>query len=305
MLDVRRLRLLRELAIRGTIAAVAEALAFSPSAVSQQLATLEREAGVALLERTGRRVTLTPAAHTLVGHAEAILDRLEQAATDLAERRHGPAGPVRIGVFPTATRTVGVAALEHLRGRHPGLEPRLSEIDPAAVGDALRIGDLDLALVHDYDFLPILDEPGIVTTGPLFTEVMLLATTTQEPTLAGCADAPWITATPATRCHDMTLRACHAAGYPPAVRHRIDDFTAVLALVAAGQGVALVPELATDDPPAGVVLTPLPIHRRTTIACRAGAERHPAIVATTSALRHAARLRLPKDDPHDDRSGPV
>jgi DNA-binding transcriptional LysR family regulator len=291
MLDVRRLRLLRELALRGTIAAVAEALAFSPSAVSQQLGVLEREAGVALLERTGRRVTLTPAAVTLVEHAEVILERLERASADLADRRTGPSGPVRIGVFPTATRTVALAALAVLGQRHPGLEPRLFEIDPAAVGEALRIGDLDLALVHDYDFLPSLNEPGITTTGPLFTEVMLLATTTQEPTLTGCADAPWITATPATRCHDMTLRACHAAGYAPTVRHRIDDFATVLALVAAGQGVAIVPELAADDPPPQVVLTPLPIHRRTTVACRAGALHHPAITATTSALRHAARLR--------------
>ncbi|MBW0116373.1 LysR family transcriptional regulator [Pseudonocardia abyssalis] len=287
MLDVRRLRLLRELALRGTIAAVAEALVFSPSAVSQQLATLEREAGVPLLERTGRGVALTPAAHALVAHAEVILDRLEQAASDLADRRHGPAGPVRIGVFPTATRTVAVAALALLGTEHPGLEPRLSEIDPAAVGDALRAGDLDLALVHDYDLLPALDEPGIATSAPLFTEVMLLATTTQEPTLTGCAHAPWITATPATRCHDTTVRACHAAGFAPAVRHRIDDFTAVLALVAAGHGVALVPELAAGDPPPGVVLTPLPIRRRTTTACRAGAERHPAILATASALRRA------------------
>src|SRR5713101_8157620 len=101
MLDVRRLRLLRELALRGTIAAVAEALAFTPSAVSQQLSALEREAGVPLLERTGRRVTLTPAGTNLVGHAEAVLERLERAAADLADTHSGLAGSVCNGTLPT------------------------------------------------------------------------------------------------------------------------------------------------------------------------------------------------------------
>src|SRR6478609_12184915 len=106
MLDVRRLRLLRELSLRGTIVAVAEAMTFTPSAVSQQLAALEREAGVRLLERTGRRVTLTPAGVALVRHAEAVLERLEQAAAELAGAARGPAGPLRIGTFPSATRAI-------------------------------------------------------------------------------------------------------------------------------------------------------------------------------------------------------
>ncbi|MFD6971353.1 LysR family transcriptional regulator, partial [Streptomyces sp. NPDC059949] len=121
MLDVRRLRLLRELARRGTIAAVAEALSFSPSAVSQQLGVLEREAGLPLLERTGRRVRLTPAGQNLVRHAEAVLERLEQADADLAEARGGLAGALRIGAFPTAIRAIVPAALVALAGRHPRL----------------------------------------------------------------------------------------------------------------------------------------------------------------------------------------
>src|SRR5688572_15881752 len=136
MLDVRRLRLLRELATRGTIAAVADALRYTPSAVSQQLSALEREAGVPLLERTGRTVTLTPAAHTLVRHTEEVLRRLEQAGADLAGARQGLAGPVRIGTFPTAGRSIIPAALVELARCHPGLEPMVTELDPAGVAHA-------------------------------------------------------------------------------------------------------------------------------------------------------------------------
>lgn len=226
MLDVRRLRLLRELAHRGTIAAVAEALAFSPSAVSQQLSALEREAGVALLERTGRRVALTPAAHNLVRHAEAVLAHLEQAAAELAESRRGPAGPLRIGTFPSAARVVIPPALVLLAERCPELEPMVAEVDPAGVADLLRAGELDVALVHDYDFVPAPAESGI-DSEPLFAEAMYLATTAPGPgTLAAHSDAPWILATHGTLCHAMAVRACQAAASPadPApgrrLRHR-------------------------------------------------------------------------------------
>jgi DNA-binding transcriptional LysR family regulator len=295
MLDVRRLRLLRELALRGTIAAVAEALAYTPSAVSQQLSTLEREAGVPLLERTGRRVALTPAGLILVGHAEAVLERLERAAADLVDTHRGLAGTVRIGTFPTATRAVVLDALAHLVTAHPGLRPRVSELDPAGVAHPLRAGELDVALVHDYDFVPSPTEPGLATV-PLFEESMYLAST--DPALDAmehCGDSAWITATPGTLCHTMTLRACHAAGLTPEVHHQVDDFAAVLALVAAGHGVALVPQLAIADPPRGVVLTPLPMHRRTVVAFRCGAATHPAVLAVIAALRSAVPPELLPD----------
>ncbi|UQA96933.1 LysR family transcriptional regulator [Streptomyces halobius] len=294
MLDVRRLRLLRELSLRGTIAAVAQALAFTPSAVSQQLSTLEREAGVPLLERTGRRVVLTPAGQNLVHHAEAILERLEQATADLADARHGLSGPLRIGAFPTAGRAIVPTALTALAREHPRLEPRGLEIDPAGVANALRAGDLDVALIHEYDFVPSPVEPGL-TIEPLFTEPMYLASTT--PLQAGAADGsviarskdqPWITASPGTLCHTMTVRACQAAGFTPRVRHQADEFATVLALVAADQGVALVPQLGVVGPRPEVTLTPLPLHRRTEIAFRSGADRHPAVAAATAALRTAS-----------------
>ncbi|MFE5772758.1 LysR family transcriptional regulator [Streptomyces sp. NPDC056485] len=305
MLDVRRLRLLRELDRRGTIAAVAEALAFSPSAVSQQLSVLEREAGLPLLERTGRRVRLTPAGQNLVRHAEAVLERLEEAAADLAEARSGLAGALRIGAFPTATRAIVPAALTALARRHPGLEPMVSETDPAAVAHALRAGDLDVALVHEYDFVPAEQEPGLATR-PLYRESMYLAAPArvaspapgpaldpapgpdQGAVLRAHADAPWITATHGTLCHAMAVRACQAAGFTPRIRHRVDEFPAVLALVAAGQGVAVVPQLGVMGPadPA-VSLTRLLMERRTKVAFRSGAAAHPAVAAFTAAL-HAA-----------------
>ncbi|WP_405586452.1 LysR substrate-binding domain-containing protein [Streptomyces sp. NBC_01190] len=322
MLDVRRLRLLRELSSRGTIAAVAEALAFTPSAVSQQLSALEREAGVPLLERTGRRVVLTPAARGLVRHAEAVLERLEQAAAELAGARDGLAGPLRIGTFPSAARVMVPAALTALAARHPGLEPMVSEIDPARVGGALRAGDLDVALIHAYDFVPLPAEPGLATE-PLCTESMYLASMERAGGVPGGSggssggaggvggtggaggpvdgtahsardaviglfrDAPWITASPGTLCRTMTVRACQAAGFTPRIRHQVDDFAAVLALVAAGQGVAVVPRLAVVDAVPAVTLTRLPIRRRTMIAFRAGAGRHPAVTATATAFRDA------------------
>ncbi|WP_030296562.1 LysR family transcriptional regulator [Streptomyces katrae] len=315
MLDVRRLRLLRELARRGTIAAVAEALAFSPSAVSQQLGVLEREAGLPLLERTGRRVRLTPAGQNLVRHAEAVLERLEEADAELAEARSGLAGALRIGAFPTAIRAIVPAALVTLARRHPGLEPMVSETDPAAVAHALRAGDLDVALIHEYDFVPAQKEPGLATE-PLYREAMYLAAptgTTEEDAAPGDgrpdriprqgpdqgsvlrahADAPWITATPGTLCHAMALRACQAAGFTPRIRHQVDEFPTVLALVAAGQGVAVVPQLGVMGPadPA-VSLTRLLMERRTKVAFRSGAAAHPAVAAFGAALRAAVPPEL-------------
>lgn len=286
MLDVRRLRLLRELARRGTIAAVAEALTYSPSAVSQQLTALEREAGVALLERTGRRVRLTAAARDLVEHTEAILAILEQADAGLASTRSGLSGTLRIGVFPTAVPTILTPALVALSTNHPGLELLVTELDPAAMPDALREQALDVALVQEYDYVPLADDPALQTE-PLFEEPVHLAALTPGP-LARRREATWIAGTPHTLCHSLTVRACEAAGFVPNIRHHADDFGAVLALVAAGQGVALIPDLGARNAPASVMLTPLPIRRRTQLAYRRGAHTHPATAAARIALRDAA-----------------
>jgi DNA-binding transcriptional LysR family regulator len=293
MLDVRRLRLLRELAHRGTIAAVAESLAFTPSAVSQQLSVLEREAGVPLLERTGRRVTLTPAGQTLAQYAETLLGQLEQADAYLARARQGLGGALRIGAFPTAGRTIIPAALVALARDHPGVEPMVREIEPAEVANALRSGELDVALTHEYDFVDEPAEPG-VDTSALCTEPMFLATLSPESTaIADCHADPWVTATPGTLCYRMTIRACQSAGFTPRVRHQVDDFTAMLALVSIGQGVALVPGLGVSAPPPEVSLIRTSLHRRTRIAYRSGAAGHPAVTAITQAFRAAVSTSLP------------
>jgi DNA-binding transcriptional LysR family regulator len=311
MLDVRRLRLLHELSHRGTIAAVAEALAYTPSAVSQQLAALEREAGVALLHRTGRRVTLTPAARMLVEHTDAVLERLERAAADLAAARDGLAGPLRIGAFPSAARAILPNALAALATAHPRLEPRIREIDPAAVAGSLRTGEVDVALVHEYDFVIDPAEPGLDTV-PLFDETMHLAAPRalapvpdEGHHLRRWCDAPWIVASPNTRCGMMTVRACEAAGFTPRVRHVVDDFATVLALVAIGDGVALVPQLGISGPGPHVTLTPLPMRRHTLAATRRGASARPAIREFTDAMCREGAAWTARLRPSTPSSAPV
>ncbi|MBF6338240.1 LysR family transcriptional regulator [Nocardia abscessus] len=286
MLDVRKLRLLRELSHRETIAAVAEALAYTPSAVSQQLAALEREAGVPLLTRTGRRVSLTPAALALVRHTERILAVLEQAAAELATTRAELTGTLRIGAFPTAVRTILSPALVALSSAHPRLELRVTELDPALAPDALRAEVLDVALIQEYDYVPVSADPALHSE-PLFEEIVHLAAHAADP-LAAHRESPWIASTPGTLCHTMTVRACEAAGFTPRIRHHADDFGTVLALVAADQGVALVPEFGARECPAGVTLTPLPMRRRTHLAYRRGTGNHPVVRAARSALRESA-----------------
>ncbi len=245
---------------------------------------------------------LTPAGQNLVRHAEAVLEQLERAAAELASARRGLTGPLRIGTFPSAGRTMIPAALTALAREHPGLEPMVAEIDPAGVADAIRAGELEVALIHEYDFVASRPEPGLATEG-LCTEAMYLASAAAQaavphlppagaapadPAAIGrCRDAPWITATPGTMCQQMTVHACQAAGFTPRTRHQVDDFTTTLALVATGQGVALVPQLGLADLPPGVALTQVPLHRRTNIAYRSGAGSHPAVTAITAALRSA------------------
>jgi DNA-binding transcriptional LysR family regulator len=286
MLDVRRLRLLCDLSRLGTIAAVAQAHTYTPSAVSQQLSALEREAGVPLLERAGRRVTFTAAGQVLVQHAEAVLAALEHASAALAAVSTGLSGPLRIGAFPTAVRTLLPAALVTLGEQHPGLELMVTELDPVAVPAALRERRLDVALLHDYDIVPVKPDAGLDST-PLLDETVFLAVPDAEnaASLGDVRDAAWIMANPGTLCHTVTLHVCRAAGFTPRTRHQADDFSTVLALVAAGQGVSLVPQLAAAQPPAGVRLIPLPTRRRTRIACRHGAASHPAVAAFVSAIR--------------------
>jgi DNA-binding transcriptional LysR family regulator len=288
MIDVRRLRLLLELTRRGTITAVAEALAYTPSAVSQQLAALEREAGVPLLEHTGRRVALTPAGTVLARYAESVFAVLEEASAALAATRDAVGGPLRIGAFTTAARVILPPALVALGREHPALELMVTELDPVAVPDALRTGALDVALTFVDDYVPA-EPDAALETEPLLEETINLAAS--DPARTGIEDwrdAPWIAGSPGTLCHTMVVRACQASGFTPRIRHHADDFGTVLALVAAGQGVSLVPQLGVIGTPSGVTLTPLPSRRRTSIAYRRGTAAHPAVAAFATAVRRSA-----------------
>lgn len=297
MLDVHRLRLLRELSYRRTIAAVAQALAYTPSAVSQQLTALEREAGVALLERTGRGVRLTPAAHTLVAHAEQVLAGLESAAAAVAATKGGLTGRLRLGAFPSAARTLLPPALVALGRDHPDLELMVDEIDPADAAGLLRTGDLDAALTQDYDLVPVPEHPALESTVVL-TEPMYLASTSPPGSPAGSApgrdeavrafrSGAWIMGRPGTLCRLAAERVCQAAGFEPRVRHQTDDFPTALALVAAGQGQAILPRLGAVNAPRSVVLTPLMTTTRVRVTHRRGAGGHPGIAAFHRAIEDA------------------
>jgi DNA-binding transcriptional LysR family regulator len=294
MIDVRRLRLLSELSHRGTITAVAYALAYSPSAVSQQLAALEREAGVPLLERSGRRVALTPAGTVLARYAESVLAVLEEAAAALAATRAGLTGLLRIGAFPSAAHTILPPALVTLGREHPGLELMVTELDPVAVPGALRAGTIDVALTFVYDYVPAEPDPALGSE-PLLEEPVYLATVAGPPgpgqtSIQDWRDAPWIAGSPGTLCHSMVIRACQACGFTPRIRHHADDFATVLALVAAGQGVSLVPQLGVAETLPEVRLTPVAARRRTSIAYRNGTSRHPAVSAFAAAVREQSQL---------------
>ena len=189
MLDVRKMTLLRELARLGTIAAVAQAQFCTPSAVSQQLAALEREAGVPLLQRSGRGVVLTPAGADLAERAGRVLALLEEASAALASARAELSGELRIGAFPTAVRTLLPAALVALGAAHPRLELHVTELDPAQAPDALHAGLLDVALVHEYDYVPAEPDPALVTR-PLLSEAVYLASRGSAARARRCRPGP-------------------------------------------------------------------------------------------------------------------
>jgi DNA-binding transcriptional LysR family regulator len=294
MLDVRRLRLLCDLSRLGTIAAVAEVYTYTPSAVSQQLSILEREAGTPLLERTGRRVALTAAGWTVVQHAERVLAALEETTAALAASGTGLSGPLRIGAFPTAVRTLLPGALVALGRQHPGLELMVTELDPVEVPAALHDRRLDVGLLNDYDVVPVDPDPAVDSVA-LLDETVFVAVPSavvspkRTNPLSYVRDEAWILASPGTLCHTATLHVCRVAGFTPRARHYADDFATVLALVAGGQGVSLVPELAVAEPPDGVRLIPLPTRRRNRVGYRRGAANHPAITAFVDAIRASTR----------------
>jgi DNA-binding transcriptional LysR family regulator len=269
--------MLAELDRRGTIAAVAEELRLTASGVSMQLAALERELGLALTERSGRRVALTPAGALLAQHGHDILDRLSLAELDLDALRRGSVGRYAIAAFPSAARTFVADTWRRVVDDGLGLELRLTTLEPDEALDALTAGRADLAVIHSYSNVAR-DLPNGVDAHPLATEQVQLACRIDDPAfdgapradLADYAEHPWVGASAGLSCAEMVERACGLAGYRPRVVAESSDFAVQLELVAAGAGVALVPDLTVETVPEGVALRPLitPVERSFFVAVR-------------------------------------
>jgi DNA-binding transcriptional LysR family regulator len=291
MLDVRRLRALREVALTGSLAAAAKSLSFTPSAVSQQLAALERETGILLLEREGRGVRLTDAAHALVGRTENILAELTRAEADIEAVKAAAFGTLSIGAFPTSGTWLVPATLQAFAERHPDVEIRLTELEPEASLPMLQRGELDVAVAFECDFVPLLC--GQFETETLFREPMLLVHAPgryperRRLDLSVLRDESWIVPNSGTAIHEFTLRACQIAGFQPNLRSIWTDFQVVQSLAAQGYGVAFVPQLALDPPRAGVVVQRAlgDPHRRVFAAWQVGSSRVPLVRAMVDAFR--------------------
>ena len=252
MLDLRRLRLLRELHERGTVAAVADALQFTPSAVSQQLAVLEREAGVPLLEKAGRGLRLTDPALVLVGHAEALLERAALAEAELAAAAGAVAGRGRIAAFESVALQIALPAIEALGREAPQLRCELVEAEPERSLPALALGDLDLVLADEWQLHPLglpdgvvrHELPGDPVRIVLPADHPVAARHPEAVPLAELAGEPWASGDAGMAWEEMTRRTCRAlGGFDPDVRHRVAGATVALALVERGLAVAMLPAL--------------------------------------------------------------
>lgn len=293
MISLERLRVLRALATAGSVRGAAAHLHVTTSAVSQQMARLEREVGQRLLERNGRGVRLTDTAVLLAEHAGDLLARMEEIEADLARHRDTVAGELRVAAFATAARGLLPTALSALRTRHPGLVVRTAEQEPDVAVPGVASGDVDLAVVQDWPEAPLAVPAGLRRTGLLddVFDVALPAThrfagnaTVELDDLAG---EDWISWADGQRCHDWLRRT--VPGAP--IAHTAGEHGTQLALVAAGLGIALTPRLGRDPVPDGVrfaAVHPAPV-RRVFAVWRSGAARHPTIRAALAALRDAVR----------------
>ena len=250
MLDVRRMRVLREVAQRGSFSAAADALAYTQSAVSQQIAALEREAGTRLVERNARGVRLTDAGRALVEHADAILARLADAEAELEAIAGLRGGRLRLAAFPSAGATIMPEAIARFRARHPAVELTLEPADPEPALVKLRSGDADLVLDITGSSRPLRDD-GIERVH-LLDDPMYVALPQGHPLahkrnlkLEELADESWILGTTGS-CPDASifLHSCQLAGFEPHVTFNSDDYFAIQGFVAAGVGASFIPDLA-------------------------------------------------------------
>ena len=250
MLNLNRLRILVEVASRGSFSAAADSLSYTQSAVSQQIAALEAETGVTLLERLPRGVRLTPAGQVLLEYAEGIIARLHAAEAEMAAIAGLRGGQLRMASFPTAGATLMPLAIAIFRAQHPEVMLTLAEGEPEEIGPRLSAGEFDIALLFEFEETSESLGPDLVRVA-LFEDPMFLALPADHP-LAGRptlrledlrAEA-WIQTSASSPCARHVVRSCHGAGFDPVVSFESDDYQTVQGLVAAGVGVALIPKLA-------------------------------------------------------------
>ena len=304
MLDLRRLRLLRELSERGTIAAVADALQFTPSAVSQQLAMLEREAGVPLLERAGRGVRLTDAALVLVEHADALLARAALAEADLAAAAGTVRGRGRIAGFQSVALRIALPAIAELAGTAPELRCELVEAEPEDALPALALGDLDLVLGDEWPHQPWRLRPGLERHALLRDPVHVVLpaghpAARRHPDavpLGELAGAAWAAGHAGLSWEAMTRRTCRTlGGFEPDIRLRANDATVALAAVGRGLAVTLLPglPLAGHGPELAVrAIEGQALDREILAVTRAADAARPSTQALLAAVRRAAPAAL-------------
>jgi DNA-binding transcriptional LysR family regulator len=289
--DLHRLQLLRELDARGTITAVAEALAFTPSAVSQQLRTLERELGMALLERRGRRVVLTAAGVALVAGADEVFGSAERAVAAAAAAAELVGGSVHVGAFTSVGATVIPSAFAALRRAHPTLDLYFSQSQDTGLRE-LKLGHLDIWIDQHYTLLHRPHDKQ-VTEHELLTEPIGLAVPAlidSGPELDAYRDQPWIGSPPATACRRLLDRLGHDNAFEPNVEFLTEDPETILQLVAAGLGVAILPRLAIARLPSGVTVHPLDVASRRVLALtRASSTDQPSIAVVLAALLASGR----------------
>ncbi|GGY06690.1 LysR family transcriptional regulator [Streptomyces djakartensis] len=296
MIDLRRLHVLRAVSHYGTVTAAARALHFTPSAASQQIRQLARDLGVDLLEPQGRGVRLTPAAESLLAHADAIQAQWEQAEIDLRADRGAPSGVLRVTGFPVAVSVLLAPLASRLAERHPRLSVRITEAGVPESFDLLFEGEADLAVVEStphsppmsdkrFDQQPLLDDPFdlvVPDAHPLAGR--------DRVDLAEAACEPWIAPVEQSPCRRHVLSACGAAGFTPDVVHHARDWDVTAHLVAHRLGVALIPRLAhlTPDLPITRIRCAGNPHRKLLTCTRGAGHARPAVAAALHELRELA-----------------
>jgi DNA-binding transcriptional LysR family regulator len=291
MLDVRRLRLLRELKIRGTLAEVAEALQYSPSSVSQQLALLEKEVGVELLRKTGRRVQLTPQAEVLVAHTAQLLETLEQAEADLAASLTTVTGTVRIAVFQSAALALMPGTLSRMAKEFPEVRIEMTQREPETALHETWARDFDVVIAEQY--------PG--HAAPRYPELDRIRLTTDAIRLAVPPDAPdrpritaltdtaelaWVMEPRGAASRHWAEQACRSAGIEPDVRFQTADLQAQIRLFESGNAVGLMSDLVWTGRGTTAQLLDLPGNPRRTVftSVRRASAQRPAILAARESL---------------------